>query len=261
MPIIVLVTLAMRNGSSGARGAPVSRFATPCAPTYSPRPGIVTATATPGRFFAAISSAIAASIVATSAAGKRAGRWPARASASATDGQGRVSAWRWSPFRIDGASLPPPRRSGKRLAAALARRPRAKLPIERRRGGRYIAGHGPGPRHRAPNYRPGALIRQGRRDPRAFAPRLPERMPPMCADTPRRHARADTPDYKDTLFLPETDFPMRAGLPQREPDVAGPLGANRRLRPPARDSRGRARPSCSTTARPTPTATSTSATR
>ncbi|MEL6582556.1 MAG: isoleucine--tRNA ligase [Pseudomonadota bacterium] len=28
---------------------------------------------------------------------------------------------------------------------------------------------------------------------------------------------ADTPDYKDTLFLPETDFPMRAGLPKREP--------------------------------------------
>ncbi|KPQ06705.1 MAG: isoleucyl-tRNA synthetase IleS [Rhodobacteraceae bacterium HLUCCA12] len=29
---------------------------------------------------------------------------------------------------------------------------------------------------------------------------------------------ADTPDYKETLFLPETDFPMRAGLPQREPE-------------------------------------------
>ena len=29
---------------------------------------------------------------------------------------------------------------------------------------------------------------------------------------------ADTPDYKDTLFLPETDFPMRAGLPNREPE-------------------------------------------
>ncbi len=28
---------------------------------------------------------------------------------------------------------------------------------------------------------------------------------------------ADTPDYKDTLNLPKTDFPMRAGLPQREP--------------------------------------------
>lgn len=29
---------------------------------------------------------------------------------------------------------------------------------------------------------------------------------------------ADTPDYKDTLFLPDTDFPMRAALPQREPE-------------------------------------------
>ena len=27
----------------------------------------------------------------------------------------------------------------------------------------------------------------------------------------------DTRDYKDTLFLPKTDFPMRAGLPQSEP--------------------------------------------
>ncbi|WP_284163616.1 isoleucine--tRNA ligase [Frigidibacter sp. SD6-1] len=36
----------------------------------------------------------------------------------------------------------------------------------------------------------------------------------MCADTPEKTA----PDYRDTVFLPETDFPMRAGLPQREPD-------------------------------------------
>ena len=28
---------------------------------------------------------------------------------------------------------------------------------------------------------------------------------------------ADTPEYKDTLHLPKTDFPMRAGLPTREP--------------------------------------------
>lgn len=34
----------------------------------------------------------------------------------------------------------------------------------------------------------------------------------MCADTP------DYPDYRDTLFLPKTDFPMRAGLPKREPE-------------------------------------------
>jgi isoleucyl-tRNA synthetase len=35
----------------------------------------------------------------------------------------------------------------------------------------------------------------------------------MCADTPNT-----TPDYKDTVFLPETEFPMRAGLPAREPE-------------------------------------------
>ena len=29
---------------------------------------------------------------------------------------------------------------------------------------------------------------------------------------------ADTPEYKQTLNLPRTDFPMRAGLPKREPD-------------------------------------------
>ncbi|TJZ86733.1 isoleucine--tRNA ligase [Paracoccus hibiscisoli] len=27
-----------------------------------------------------------------------------------------------------------------------------------------------------------------------------------------------TPDYRDTVFLPQTDFPMRAGLPAREPE-------------------------------------------
>ncbi|KAG1713650.1 Isoleucine--tRNA ligase [Nymphon striatum] len=34
----------------------------------------------------------------------------------------------------------------------------------------------------------------------------------MCADTPQ------TPEYKTTLNLPKTDFPMRAGLPKREPE-------------------------------------------
>ena len=29
---------------------------------------------------------------------------------------------------------------------------------------------------------------------------------------------AETPEYKDTLNLPKTDFPMRAGLPKREPE-------------------------------------------
>ncbi|MEO0763819.1 MAG: class I tRNA ligase family protein, partial [Pseudomonadota bacterium] len=41
-------------------------------------------------------------------------------------------------------------------------------------------------------------------------------------DTPHADAGADAdrdagPDYRDTLFLPQTDFPMRAGLPKREP--------------------------------------------
>jgi len=50
----------------------------------------------------------------------------------------------------------------------------------------------------------------------------------MCADTPDQ-----MPDYKDTLFLPETDFPMRAGLPMREPgwlDRWAKIGIYDRLR-------------------------------
>ena len=35
---------------------------------------------------------------------------------------------------------------------------------------------------------------------------------------------ADTPEYKDTLNLPKTDFPMRAGLPKARARVAGALG-------------------------------------
>ncbi|SNR63311.1 isoleucine--tRNA ligase [Puniceibacterium sediminis] len=38
----------------------------------------------------------------------------------------------------------------------------------------------------------------------------------MCADTPE--TTAETVDYKTTLNLPKTDFPMRAGLPKREPE-------------------------------------------
>ena len=36
----------------------------------------------------------------------------------------------------------------------------------------------------------------------------------MCAEP----VSPSQTDYRDTVFLPETDFPMRAGLPQREPD-------------------------------------------
>src|SRR5262244_270369 len=46
-------------------------------------------------------------------------------------------------------------------------------------------------------------------------------------------------DYSQTLFLPKTDFPMRAGLPQKEPEILArweKLGLYRRLR---NDARGR----------------------
>jgi len=33
------------------------------------------------------------------------------------------------------------------------------------------------------------------------------------ADTPTK------PDYRPTVFLPKTDFPMKAGLPQKEPAI------------------------------------------
>src|SRR5215469_7875855 len=44
-------------------------------------------------------------------------------------------------------------------------------------------------------------------------------------------------DYSETLFLPKTDFPMRAGLPQKEPELLARwhrLGLYRRLREAAR---------------------------
>ena len=31
--------------------------------------------------------------------------------------------------------------------------------------------------------------------------------------------KSDSADYSKTLFLPQTEFPMRAGLPQREPEI------------------------------------------
>src|SRR5271169_7083498 len=44
-------------------------------------------------------------------------------------------------------------------------------------------------------------------------------------------------DYSETLFLPRTDFPMRAGLPQKEPEILArwqKLGLYERLRAAAK---------------------------
>ncbi len=49
--------------------------------------------------------------------------------------------------------------------------------------------------------------------------------------------KSDASDYSKTLFLPQTDFPMRAGLPQREPEILKPwnqIGLYQRLRETAR---------------------------
>ena len=53
------------------------------------------------------------------------------------------------------------------------------------------------------------------------------------AGEPKSGAR----DYSETLFLPQTDFPMRAGLPQREPEILarwGKLELYRKLREAAK---------------------------
>jgi isoleucyl-tRNA synthetase len=45
--------------------------------------------------------------------------------------------------------------------------------------------------------------------------------------------KSDATDYSKTLFLPQTEFPMRAGLPQREPEILkrwNEIGLYRRLR-------------------------------
>src|ERR1700749_901425 len=53
--------------------------------------------------------------------------------------------------------------------------------------------------------------------------------------------KSDAKDYSRTLFLPQTDFPMRAGLPQREPEMLkrwNQIGLYEKLR---EEARGRAK--------------------
>ena len=48
-------------------------------------------------------------------------------------------------------------------------------------------------------------------------------------------------DYSETLFLPQTDFPMRAGLPQKEPEILArwaKAGLYRQLRAAASEKSG-----------------------
>jgi len=70
--------------------------------------------------------------------------------------------------------------------------------------------------------------------------------------------KSEATDYSKTLFLPQTEFPMRAGLPQREPEILkrwNEIGLYRRL---ARAAAGR-RKFVLHDGPPMPTATSISA--
>ncbi|MEO3432700.1 isoleucine--tRNA ligase [Inquilinus sp. CAU 1745] len=61
----------------------------------------------------------------------------------------------------------------------------------------------------------------------------------MSADTTDKPAADHPVDYKATVFLPKTDFPMRAGLPKKEPELLkrwADSGLHDRLRA---DSKGR----------------------
>src|SRR5690606_24936868 len=70
----------------------------------------------------------------------------------------------------------------------------------------------------------------------------PAPRPPLRARKTALSAASMTdsaPDYRDTVFLPKTDFPMKAGLPQKEPlilakwlegDLEGQIRASRKGR-------------------------------
>ncbi len=75
--------------------------------------------------------------------------------------------------------------------------------------------YGPGPRL-MPSWRR-ARRRDEARDIRGQAA-LDQAIILMNEQT-RPAKKAEGPDYSKTLYLPQTDFPMRAGLPQKEPEI------------------------------------------
>ena len=79
------------------------------------------------------------------------------------------------------------------------------------------------------DYRPGLRLISGRAPGHAFS------APPFqVSDSVMTEAR----DYSATLFLPQTDFPMRAGLPQKEPEILARWAKLGLYRPPARGRAG-----------------------
>ncbi|AJA60505.1 MULTISPECIES: isoleucine--tRNA ligase [Bradyrhizobium] len=61
------------------------------------------------------------------------------------------------------------------------------------------------------------------------------------SEKPQKSQKSEVKDYSKTLYLPQTDFPMRAGLPQREPELLkywNDIGLYDKLR---REAQGRAK--------------------
>src|ERR1700761_5665321 len=57
------------------------------------------------------------------------------------------------------------------------------------------------------------------RRPRSQRVSAPSSLKPSQITMSEKPQKSDATDYSKTLFLPQTEFPMRAGLPQREPEM------------------------------------------
>src|SRR5262245_18738237 len=97
------------------------------------------------------------------------------------------------------------------------------------------------PKARAKPKAKAAPKRKVRSQAKVFAParEAPERQPRSLLERIEALKPQTGRDWSETLFLPETDFPMRAGLPEREPELLNrweKLGLYDRLR---EDAHGR----------------------
>src|SRR5229473_8384386 len=128
----------------------------------------------------------------------------------------------------------------------LGRQGRPRVRLRRRRGPFPLSGDLLGSAHdgarcircvvragRSANYRPGRRLTIGRRDRDCVA----EPLLPSNSKQTATIMTAAARDYSETLFLPKTDFPMRAGLPRKEPEILArwqKLSLYERLRAAAR---------------------------
>src|SRR6266436_8352642 len=128
----------------------------------------------------------------------------------------------------------------------LGRQGRPRVRLRRRRGPFPLSGDLLGSAHdgarcircvvragRSANYGPCRRLTIGRRDRDCVA----EPLLPSNSKQTATIMTAAARDYSETLFLPKTDFPMRAGLPRKEPEILArwqKLNLYERLRAAAR---------------------------